>query len=172
MFNTEDLLIFEQEIILKTASQMNTSISSISFLQYFVSQCSDLTSWQKESLLTMAMEIILEFREDRISLLFAPSTIAISSLIVSLSCLQLHCQSMLEQLPDYFFPTTTSMNNNNHNHTHPKDNNHHNDKHLFSEQEDKLQYLNFEYCIQEMEKLPIVRSQYMNKTPDSIQDMC
>lgn len=40
------------------------------------------------------------------------------------------------------------------------------------EEEDKLQYLNFEYCIQEMEKLPIVRSQYMNKTPDSIQDMC
>lgn len=85
---------------------------------------------------------------DPASLLFAPSTIAISAIIASLSLLKIGCQPFLQNLPEFFFPNEEFA--------------------LFSKDEGKLPYLNFHPCMSAMEKLPCFRSHNCNNSPTSV----
>ena len=86
---------------------------------------------------------------DGASLLFAPSTIAISSAIVSLSMLRMDCSKLLDSLPDFLLP----------NRSYP----------FFLESDGKGLYLDLDSCVKSMERLPSFRSTLL-RSPTSVTD--
>lgn len=55
----------------------------------------------RERLSDLAIQVIGDFLEDSLSMLFAPSTIAVSAVLVSLSYLHLSADSLLAALPQF-----------------------------------------------------------------------
>lgn len=155
--------------MIHVGSKLSPLTTPLYFLHYAVSLCADLVP-DTEELVAMATSLIGEFWEgkqrctqyfcdeisyffvsltiDPASLLFAPSTIAISAIIASLSLLKIECQSFLQKLPEFFFPNEEFL--------------------LFTKEEGKLPYLNFHPCMAAMEKLPSFRTHNCNNSPTSV----
>lgn len=152
-FNTEDILFFERQIVMKTGSRMSTLATPAYFVDYVVSLlCSEEVGGQvnKEQILQMVNTIIGEFWEDGASLLFAPSTIAISAVIMSLSLLRMDCSKLVDSLPEFLLPNRAFP--------------------FFLEEDGKSMYLDVNTCMKAMERLTYIRSTYMTRSPTSVAD--
>jgi hypothetical protein len=130
---------------MKTASRMSTLTSPVFFAQHVVSLCPDTVN--QVQLLQMVQKIIGEFWEDGNSLLFAPSTIAISATVVSLSLLKVHCDKFVDSLPEFLLPNSSFP--------------------FFLEVDGKSQYLDMNSCMKAMERLPYIRATFQ-KSPVSV----
>jgi len=149
-FSTEDILFNEKEILSSICPKISPLATPSYFLYYAITLCSDLIR-DEEQLITMATIVIGEFWETPASLLYAPSTIAISAIIVCLSMLEINCDSFLQKVPEFFFPNG--------------------EYNIFTAEKDgKLAYLHFHECMLVMENLPSVRSYQSchNSSPTSI----
>jgi hypothetical protein len=91
------------------------------------------------------------FSLDAASLLFAPSTIAISAVVVSLSLMKMDCSRLLDSLPEFLLPSRAYP--------------------FFKEEDGKNLYLDLNSCVKAIEKLPYVRSTYMTRSPTSIAEV-
>eukprot|EP01040_Poterioochromonas_malhamensis_P000536 gene536-571_t len=150
-FNLDDILFFERQIVMKTGSRMSTLATPAYFVDYVVSLlCSEEVGGQvnKEQILQMVNTIIGEFWEDGASLLFAPSTIAISAVIMSLSLLRMDCSKLVDSLPEFLLPNRAFP--------------------FFLEEDGKSMYLDVNTCMKAMERLTYIRSTYMTRSPTSV----
>jgi hypothetical protein len=86
---------------------------------------------------------------DAASLLFAPSTIAISATVVSLSLLKVNCDKLVNNLPEFLLPNSSFP--------------------FFLEADGKSQYLDMNSCMKAMERLPYIRATYL-RSPISVTD--
>jgi hypothetical protein len=129
-------------------------------------------------LIRIASQLIGEFWEDSRSLLFAPSTIAISAMIVAMSLCKIDSQSFSERLPDFFFPTSC---NNERERERERESltsslslslSSSSSLLLFQAESGKLHYLDFASCLQVMERLPSIRSksQPTSRSPVCVSD--
>lgn len=147
-FNTEDVLSNEKDILSAISTRISPLTTPSYYLYYAISLCSDLVR-DEEQLIKLATVVIGDFWEDPASLLYAPSTVAVSALIVCLSMLGISCQPFLEKLPEFFFPNGEYK--------------------IFTEEEGKSAYLHFHECMAAMERLPSVQSiHHCNSSPTSI----
>lgn len=152
-FNTEDILFFERQILLKIGSRISPLATPAFFLQFATPLCLESCRNEEElrEVAAIANVLIGEFWEDPSCLLFAPSTIAITAMIVSLSLHHITCQKFLNKLPDFFFPDRDNF---------P----------CFQKgEENKESYLDFHQCMLSIETLPTFRA--MNRrygSPTSI----
>jgi hypothetical protein len=88
------------------------------------------------------------FLLDGASLLFAPSTIAISAVIMSLSLLRMDCSKLVDSLPEFLLPNRAFP--------------------FFLEEDGKSMYLDVNTCMKAMERLTYIRSTYMTRSPTSV----
>jgi hypothetical protein len=130
---------------MKTASRMSTLTSPAFFAQHVASLCPATVN--QVQLLQMIQKIISEFWEDANSLLFAPSTIAISAAVVSLSLLKVNCDKFVNSLPEFLLPNSAFP--------------------FFLEVDGKSQYLDMNSCMKAMERLPYIRTTFQ-KSPVSV----
>jgi len=94
------------------------------------------TQEEVDEVAMVAGVLVSEFWEDPSCLLFAPSTIATTAMIVSLSLHRLTCDQFLDCLPDFLFP----------------------DRDYAFFRTDKQAYLDFHRCMLAMETLPTFRA--------------
>ena len=85
---------------------------------------------------------------DGASLLFAPSTIAISAVVVSLSLKKMDCSKLVDSLPEFLLPDRAYP--------------------FFLEADGKSMYLDINTCVRAMERLPYIRASYMTQSPSSV----
>jgi hypothetical protein len=101
-FKTEDLIAFESMML----SKLECKISALSTPTAFISTLVEL--WPDRShhtpLKEKAEEFLAYFYEAPESTIYAPSTLAISVLLLAFSVLQLDCSSWLANVPDVCFP--------------------------------------------------------------------
>eukprot|EP01039_Chlorochromonas_danica_P003230 gene3230-3538_t len=98
-FITEELENFEREVVIKTTGLFSPQCTPSAFLPFILDQCKSIEN--RDALQELAISVIGEFLEDSLSLLFAPSTIAISAVIVSLSLLHKPVDTLLANLPQF-----------------------------------------------------------------------
>lgn len=111
-------------------------------------------------LLKISSQLVGEFWEDPRSMLFAPSTIAISAVIVALSLLKADSQAFTDRLPDFFFPREQD----------PSTSSSSSTAACFQAESGKLGYLDFSVCLQVIERLPSIRSVQPIRSPVCVAD--
>ena len=137
-------------MVMKAGSRISPLCSPSYYLQYVIGLCDE--SIDQERLLKIANALIGEFWEESTSLLYAPSTIAISAIIVALSVMNVNCESFLDKIPDYFFPGYS------------------NDFFVESEVDQKSKFLDCDACVKALEKVPSMRTTSNTRSPASIAD--
>jgi hypothetical protein len=94
---------FEQILLDRIEFNISPQATPSAFVQKFL----EIHGARSESSMQeqIANSLITDFLEEPESLLFAPSTIAISALIYSFLHLKVDCSAWLDNLPDYVLPT-------------------------------------------------------------------
>lgn len=101
LFNTESLISHERQILIALGSVFPLCTPR-SFAALIVACCP--TPVDSRALLGCVDSIVKEFEEHRHFLKFAPSTVAISSLIVGFACLHANCDDWLASVPNFCLP--------------------------------------------------------------------
>lgn len=135
-FTTEDILFFEKMIIMNIGGKLSPHATPSCFLENLVPLCEDLVC--PTILMNRANALVGEFFEDPNSLLFAPSTVAIAAIIVSLSALNVCGTAFINRLPDFFLFASDNL---------P----------FFQPAEFKDDYLDCQRCVKALEQLPSIR---------------
>lgn len=134
---------------MKAGSRISPLCSPSSYLHFAVELCQGIA--EEDKLMKIANVLIGEFWEEASSLLFAPSTIAISAVIVALSVMNINCEAFLDKVPDYFFPGYS--------------------KEFFLEGDgQKIKFLDCDACVKALEKVPSMRTTSNTRSPASITD--
>ena len=84
-------------------------------------------------------------------LLFAPSAIAISALLISFSVLHMPCTSWLKTIPDICLPNNTSS--------------------IYPNNSKESRFLDIDRCICCFKKIPFLQSRSKNRSPTSVTEM-
>jgi hypothetical protein len=103
----DDMIEFEQILLEKIEFNISPQATPSAFVQKFL----QLSNTRSEKCLQedIANSLITDFLEEPESLLFSPSTIAISSLIYSFLHLKVDCSVWLDSLPDSVLPTPNNQ---------------------------------------------------------------
>ena len=113
-FRMNDLVEFESMLLNKIGYQITPLSTPSSFVRHLLGLCPEYVDYHIE-LIEQADKYISEFIEEPDYVVFAPSTIAISSLLISFSILKLNCSLWLSRIPNICFlqkNTIISMNKN------------------------------------------------------------
>jgi len=124
-FQSDRLVIFERHILASMGGKFSPMTTPSTFAHYLVDIVPEIPRSTRDSLLHHAFVLIAEFWEESEYVLYAPSTIAISALMISFSQLKVPCNDWLHAIPMYFFANDENPffgccgndDNNNNNHT-------------------------------------------------------
>jgi len=138
-----DLINLEQIILSKIAMKINSNCTSTSVIEHLLILLpkNNIKNSQEaiEKAKIMAFKIITKFLETSNSIRYSPITVAISSLLVSFSKMEIDLTCWLELIPDVCLPHAN----------HP----------LF--QPELLPYIDCDACIQEMERSNLLRNTFI-----------
>lgn len=98
-FNTEELALFERQVVMQAGARMSPLCTPSSFVPFILRHCREVGDVGLLS--ELAIGIIGDFLEDPLSMVFAPSTVAVSAVIVSLSVMHLSADALLATLPQF-----------------------------------------------------------------------
>ncbi len=101
-------------------------------------------------MISLFVSSIISFGTDHDYLLYAPSTIAISALLISFSLHHLHCTEWLDSIPDFCLPNDNNP--------------------FFLSPAEGGRYLDIDSCILSFEKIPMLRHS-CSKSPTGIADL-
>jgi hypothetical protein len=146
-FKTEDIIFFERMIVLRIGGKISPQATPSFFVESLIPLCEDLIDIDK--LRKRANDLVGEFLEDSMSMLFAPSTVAIASIIVSLSDLRVCGSSFINRVPDFFLFASDNL---------P----------FFRPADMNDNYLDCQSCVKALEKLPSIRDKIMAISPISV----
>lgn len=102
-FPTEDLVEFERMFLRKIGYQITPLSTHSSFVRLLLGLCPEHAG-QHLTLVEQADRYIGAFVEEPNSVIFAPSTVAISALWLSFSALHLDCREWLARIPNICMP--------------------------------------------------------------------
>jgi hypothetical protein len=146
-FKTEDILFFERMIVLRIGGKISPQANPSFFLETLTPLCEDLVDTDK--LRSRANALVEEFLPDPMFMLFAPSTVAIASIIVSLSDLRVCGSSFINRVPDFLLFASDDL---------P----------FFRPADMNDDYLDCQKCVKALEQLPSIRDKIKTISPISV----
>lgn len=147
-FSTDELVNYEREILATTRCSISPLCTPSSFARHILHL--HPVGYDTDSLLRSVDTLISEFWEEPDSILFAPSTIAISALLISFSMLQIYCTTWLDSIPDFCLPNAINP--------------------VFQVGTLKVNYLDLDKCITTFEQIPSLKEQQDSTSPTSVSE--
>jgi len=132
-FKSEDMISFEVRILNVIHGSIFPNCTPASFVRLIVEHCP--LSTNADAIINTADQLLRGYLEEPEFLLFAPSTIALTALVVSFSLHHVDCTAWLDSIPDFCLPKDTNP--------------------LFLSQPNSL---NLDQCLLSFEKMPMLRA--------------
>lgn len=149
-FDASEVARFEREILNRISFQIYPTCTPSSFVESIVNM--NQSSFTNIDLLLSTCDTMIgEFCEEPDYLLFAPSAIAISALLISFSVLHMPCTSWLKTIPDICLPNNTSS--------------------IYPNNSKESRFLDIDRCICCFKKIPFLQSRSKNRSPTSVTEM-
>ena len=114
----------------------------------FINSLGPIDYVNKKTLLFSVNALISEFYEKAESMLYAPSTIAISALLISFSMIHVNCVKWLDSIPDFCLPNNNSS--------------------IFPQVSAQAVFLDIDSCILAFEKIPSLMVHKKAQSPTSV----
>lgn len=106
-FSTEDLVAFERKMLIKIEYKISALSTPTAFIAKLLELWPDRAS--HHMLGAKAELFVAEFYEASESMFYAPSSLAISALLLSFSVLRIDCSDWLACIPDICFPRADNL---------------------------------------------------------------
>lgn len=103
--NKYDFISYERYILQKLNYNVLPCISPSVFIKYFLLIWNDISDHQ--TICDVANDLVTDFIEVPESIQFAPSTIALTALLISFSRLNIDCRPWLEHIPNVCLPSAS-----------------------------------------------------------------
>ena len=139
-FEREQLLEFERRLLLMIGFRITPQATPSACLRHMLGVWVGATRASDAAILSAADALVAAFWKDMASLRFAPSTIALSALLLTFSRFRMDCGDWLQRLPDECFPPPAPGAN-----------------HAFFAR-DELAFLNVDQCLSAMQRMQHMRA--------------